>query len=162
MNRTNNSKIIYCFFVLVMLLLVGSTRTQHWTYGKKGCGGLSLTWTGTAKINTILFCNLTSPTTFTAGLITFGWPWPCIAIPDSITKTSNCFACIYPLAARAFVTDRNGWFSQAIGIPNDRSLRGLAVGCQFWLYNPEDKNGWSVGQPWLWASSNPGWFIVRS
>jgi len=160
MNRTNNSKIIYCLFVLVMVLLVGSARTQHWTYGK-GCGGLTLTWEGEPKINNVFFANLKSPSAFTYGLITFGWPWPCKAIIDCPPKNHKCFACIYPVATRLILTDRYGSFQQPIGIPNDITLVGLAVACQFWLYNPPGDGCPKLGQMWDWASSNPGWFIVQ-
>jgi hypothetical protein len=153
---------IYAFAVVAVVLLLSSARAQHWTYGK-GCAGLKLAWKGTARINSVLFCNLSSPTTFTAGLIAFGYPWPCKAIPRHLCRVQaqTCFACINPVATRPILTDRYGAFSQPIGIPNDRAMIGLALAAQFYLYNPPGKGGWKPGQAWLWASSNPGWAIVR-
>ena len=145
--------------VLAVVLLLSSARAQHWTYGK-GCAGLKLAWAGTAKINTVLFCNLTSRMAFTFGLVTFGFPWPCQKLP-ACAKGPVCYACIYPVAARPILTDRNGAFSQPIGLPNDRALVGLACACQFWLYTPPG-DGCGAGKAHHYLlSSNPGWFIVR-
>ena len=148
------------FFIAVVLIILSSiANAQHWTYGK-GCEGLKLSWEGKSKLNSVFFANLSSPTSFTFGLVTFGFPWPCQRMP-TCPKAPVCYACIYPVATRPILTDRNGAWSQPFGVPNDKALVGLACACQFWLYNPPG-DGCGKGNVWNLASSNPGWFIIQA
>jgi hypothetical protein len=149
------------FFIVVVLIILSSiANAQHWTYGK-GCAGLKLTWEGTARINTVLLCDLTSRMASTFGLVTFGWPWPCQRL-SICAKDPICYACVFPVATRPILTGQMGNFSQPIGIPNDRSLVGLACACQFWLYNPPGDGCGKPGKVWYLVSSNPGWFIIQA
>ena len=152
--------------LLALLLLIGSAfasdaaSAQHWTYGK-GCGGLKLSWEGEPRLNSVVFANLSSPTAFGLGLVTFGWPWPCQKLP-ACPLDPVCYACIFPVATRPIRTDRYGAFQHPIGIPNDPRLIGLCLALQFWLMNPTGDGCGKPGAIWAVCSSNPGWLIVQA
>ena len=148
---------IYAFAIAAALLLLSSAKAQHWTYGK-GCAGLNFVWKGTARLGTILTAKLTTTTPGAPGLVVIGWPWPCRVVPQHLTRQPGCLSCIFPLPGATVPILTNVWgiYHHDIGIPNDRALVGLSVAVQFWVGYPPvagDRN---------WASSNAGWFRVRS
>ena len=100
---------IYAFAIAAALLLLSSAKAQHWTYGK-GCAGLKLAWTGTAKINTVLFCNLTS-----SGL--HFWPghvWVPVALSEvACVRQRPRLLCVHLPACNAPDPDRSEWRVQS-------------------------------------------------